>query len=73
MNEEKPLMPQDLLTEFPSHVFTVYAKEKGQPMQHEGVPRHVYIRYEKSKGVMYVDSRFITQAHLVEEAIRPQP
>ena len=69
MNEENQLMPQDLLTEFPSHVFTVYNKEKGQPIQHEGVPRHVYIRHEKDKGMIYVDSRFITQAHLVDEAV----
>jgi hypothetical protein len=60
---------QDLLTEFPSHVFTVYAKEKGQPIQHDGVPKYIYLRHEIDKGILYVDSRFITQAYLVEEAI----
>jgi len=63
------MTPQELMTAFPHYTFVVHEKKKGEPLEHGVIPMSVYIRYEIEKDMLYIDSRFITQEHLVEEAV----
>lgn len=57
---------EDLLSEFPNHVFKIHKKDKGKKQAHYGVPTFIYIRHEVEQQMLYIDTRFITQAGLVE-------
>jgi len=63
------MTPQELMTAFPHYTFVVHEKKKGEPLEHGVIPMSVYIRYEIEKDMLYIDSRFITQEYLGEEAV----